>query len=278
MPDAQPVPLHCFAHAGAGVSVFRPWADRLGRGVTPLAHPLPGRDRRRGQPRVTTHGALLADLLDGFRAPDGPYVLYGHSLGALVAYTLARALHEAGLPTPALLAVGACPPPDVSSKLADARRESPERLLELLGALGAVPEGARPGGLWHREALPVLRDDLRLADALRLAAHEPVTGGPFAVPVLAVAGADDPVALPRAMPGWARWTTGPVVRRTLPGDHFFHQGDALPRLLGRACRTVHRIAAPAAGRTTPGRLDAHSASGRTRVVPPYASTAAPAPL
>ncbi|MFC7472629.1 hypothetical protein ACFQVA_42080 [Actinomadura keratinilytica] len=60
----------------------------------------------------------------------------------------------------------------------------------------------------------MLRDDLRLADALRLAAHEPVTGGPFAVPVLAVAGADDPVALPRAMPGWAagprgRWSAAP---------------------------------------------------------------------
>ncbi|MFC7472628.1 thioesterase II family protein [Actinomadura keratinilytica] len=134
MPDAQPVPLHCFAHAGAGVSVFRPWADRLGRGVTPLAHPLPGRDRRRGQPRVTTHGALLADLLDGFRAPDGPYVLYGHSLGALVAYTLARALHEA-----------ACPRPPCSPSAPVRHRTSPRS--------SPTPGASPPSGCWNCWAL-----------------------------------------------------------------------------------------------------------------------------
>ncbi|MFE1328697.1 thioesterase II family protein, partial [Streptomyces sp. NPDC058741] len=245
MPDAQPVSLHCFAHAGAGVSAFHGWPARLGPGTAPWPHLLPGRDRRRREPRVTTREALLADLFDGFRAPSGPYVLYGHSLGALVAYTLARALHEAGLPAPALLAVGACPPPDAASALADACRESPDRLLDLLDSLGVVPEGAHPGGLWHRAVLPVLRDDLTLADSLRRAARAPVAGGPFAVPLLAVAGDGDPLAPPAAMAGWARWTAGPVVRRTVAGDHFFVRGHALPRLLGRACRVVGRSAGAA---------------------------------
>ncbi|MFJ8546479.1 thioesterase II family protein [Streptomyces sp. NPDC093586] len=242
MPDAQPVPLHCFAHAGAGVSAFHGWPARLGPGVRPVPHLLPGRERRRRDPRVTTREALLADLSDGFRAPSGPYVLYGHSLGAMIAYTLARALHEAGLPTPALLAVGACPPPDAASEISDACRESPGRLLDLLDSMGAVPEGARPGGLWHRAVLPVLRDDLTLADNLRRAARTPVAGGPFTVPLLAVAGDGDPLAPPGAMAGWDRWTAGPVVRRTVAGDHFFVRGHALPRLLGRACRVVGRTA------------------------------------
>ncbi|MGC2997755.1 thioesterase II family protein [Streptomyces sp. G35A] len=257
MPDAQPVSLHCFAHAGAGVSAFHAWPAQLGPGVVPVVHLLPGRDHRRREPRVTTREALLADLADGFRAPGGPYVLYGHSLGALVAYILARVLHEAGLPTPALLAVGACPPPDAASKLFDACRKSPDRLLGLLDSIGAVPEGARPGGLWHREVLPVLLDDLTLADNLRRAAREPVTSGPFAVPVLAVAGDGDPLAPPGAMAGWADWTTGPVVRRTVVGDHFFVRGHALPGLLGRACRTVSRIAGTAG--TGPPTADAVSA-------------------
>ncbi|MEV5107892.1 thioesterase II family protein [Streptomyces massasporeus] len=242
MPDAQPVSLHCFAHAGAGVSAFHGWPARLGPGVTAVPHLLPGRDRRRREPRATTREALLADLLDGFRAPGEPYVLYGHSLGAMVAYTLARALHEAGLPTPALLAVGACPPPDAASELSDACRESPDRLLDLFDSLGAVPEGAQPGGLWYRAVLPVLRDDLTLADSLRRAARTPVAGAPFAVPLLAVAGDGDPLAPPGTMAGWARWTAGPVVRRTVAGDHFFVRGPALPRLLGRACRVVGRTA------------------------------------
>ena len=144
MSDAPPVPLHCFAHAGAGISAFHGWSVGLGDGVPPVPHLLPGRERRRREPRVTGREALLADLLDGFRSPAGPYALYGHSLGALVAYTLARALHEAGLPTPALLAVGACPPPDAASALSDACGDSAERLRDMLDAVGAWPGGRGP--------------------------------------------------------------------------------------------------------------------------------------
>ncbi|MFI1734592.1 thioesterase II family protein [Streptomyces acidicola] len=211
MPDAPPVPLHCFAHAGAGISVFHGWSASLGAGTLSVPRLLPGRE--------------------------------GHSLGALVAYTLARALHEAHLPTPALLAVGACPPPDAPSVLSDACREPEQRLRDLLDTLGAGPGDTVPGDLWQRRVLPVLRDDLVLADALRGAARQPVTGGPFRVPVLAVAGADDPLAPPAVMAGWHRWTAEGVTTRTLPGDHFFVRGHPLPRLLGRACRVVRRLAA-----------------------------------
>ncbi|MDN3027277.1 alpha/beta fold hydrolase [Streptomyces sp. S.PB5] len=248
MPDEQPVPLHCFAHAGAGVSSFHAWPAGLGSGVRAVPHLLPGRDGRRREPRATGPEALLADLMDDFRTtpntPCEPYVLYGHSLGALVAYTLTRALHEAGLPGPALLAVGACQPPDVASRLADACGESDDRLLHLLESTGAVPTGTVPGDFWFRSVMPVLRDDLTLADSLRRAARTPVRGGPLRVPVLAVAGADDPLVRPAELAAWRHWTDGPVATRTLPGDHFFVRGSALPRLLGRACRVVRRLSVP----------------------------------
>lgn len=248
MSDAQPIRLHCFAHAGAGVSSFHGWPDDLGRGAETVPHLLPGRESRRREPRVTGREALLADLLGTFvsEAPSVPYVLYGHSLGAMVAYTVTRALHEAGLPGPALLAVGACPPPDAGSDLSDAWGASDEELLGLLDEVGAVPEGATPGGFWHRAVMPVLRDDLTLAHDLRVAARRPLEAGPLTVPLLVVSGTDDPLAPPDVMDGWRRWSTGETVTRTVPGDHFFLRGHALPRLLGRACRVVRRTApAPA---------------------------------
>jgi surfactin synthase thioesterase subunit len=245
MPGAEPVPLHCFAHAGAGITAFHGWPAGLGAGVRAVPHLLPGRDSRRREPRATSREALLADLMDHFRDQTAPYVLYGHSLGALVAYTLTRALHEAGLPGPALLAVGACPPPDAASELADACGESDDRLLRRLDAMGAVPEGVVPGDFWYRSVMPVLRDDLILADRLRHAARTPPRGGPLTVPVLAVAGADDPLVRPDQPALWRHWTAGPLVTRTLPGDHFFVRDPALPRLLGRACRVVRRLGRPA---------------------------------
>lgn len=264
---APPVRLYCFAHAGAGVSAFNGWARSIGPGVETVPVLLPGRERRRREPRLTGRAALLAELLDQVRPEPGQtFILYGHSLGAMVAHTLTQALHEQGRPLPALLALGACPPPDEPSELSDALGTVDDRLLRRLHAMGAVPETAGPDGYWHRAVLPVLRDDLRLAHALRDAARSTAgAGGRMPVPLLAVAGDRDPLAPPGVVAGWRRWSAGPVVTRTVGGDHFFVRGDALPRLIGRAGRVVRRLTtAPFEGRAHRTGSAARRATGAGR--------------
>ncbi|MFF5448523.1 thioesterase II family protein [Streptomyces sp. NPDC012888] len=237
------VRLLCFAHAGAGTSAFHRWGALLGPAAAPEPRLLPGRDARRREPRVTTRRALLDDLRDLFEEqPPGPYVLYGHSLGGLIAYTLTRALHAAGLPLPALLAVGASPPPHETGGLIAAAEAPDHELMRVLEKFEAVPEDTRPGDVWHRLVLPVLRDDLRLAADLRAAAREPGTGGPVPVPLLAVGGSDDTLVPTAMVRGWSAWTSDRFVHRTVPGGHFFVRDDELPRLIGRACRLVGRSA------------------------------------
>ncbi|WP_063755098.1 MULTISPECIES: thioesterase II family protein [unclassified Streptomyces] len=239
------VRLYCFAHAGAGDSVFHRWARSTGEGVEPVPVLLPGRGGRRREPRLTDRDSLVAHLLDRVRVPAGQsYALYGHSLGAMVAHALAGALREEGLPLPSFVAVGACPPPDAASRLSDACESSDEELVEALDRLGALPESVEARGYWRRASLPVLRDDLRLAGALRAAARASAPErGPLSVPLLAVSGSRDPLVSPATVGGWRRWTSGPVAARTVPGDHFFVRGEALPRLIGRACRVVRRLEA-----------------------------------
>ncbi|MEV5514626.1 thioesterase domain-containing protein [Streptomyces flaveolus] len=236
----RPVRLYCFAHAGAGTSSFEGWAGRAGPDVEVVPLPLPGRGGRAKEPAITGREALLADLMGHFTAaaPPEPFALYGHSLGAMVAYTVTRALHEAGLPGPVLLAVGACPPPTVPSPLSDAWAAPEAELVGLLTEMGAVPDRAAPGGFWYRTVLPVLRDDLALGHRLRVAAREPAPGGLPDVPLLAVSGDRDRLGRPGDMAGWREWTTGPVTLHTVPGDHYFAGGPDLPVLLGRACRTA----------------------------------------
>ncbi|MFF7452232.1 MULTISPECIES: thioesterase domain-containing protein [unclassified Streptomyces] len=242
MSDGQSVRLHCFAHSEGGLSVFEHWAASTGDGVEVLPVCLPGGERRRSEPRVTTHEALLADVLPRFADPQpAPYVLYGHGLGALVAFTVTRALHEAGLPGPALLAVGACPPPDTPSDLPDPRGVTDAELLHVLGGKGAVP-AASDEGIWLRAMLPVLRADLELAQALEEAARKPSFAGPLTTPVLVVASQENPLAPPTIAEGWRQWTEGPTWLRTVPGHHFFTRGRELPALLGRACRVTRRLA------------------------------------
>lgn len=254
MRDGPPLTLYCFAHAGAGVSAFTHWPTTTGPGVSTVPVLLPGRSTRRHEPRATSREALLAALLGPLadQAADGhPYALYGHSLGGIIAHTLTRALIDRGLPAPALLAVGASPPPH--SPPASKAWEEPsaplhhdditdERLLHFAAGLGAAPGGAlaAPGSLWYRSVLPVLRDDLLLATALRAATLADAAHGPLPVPVLAVGGQNDPIVGAATLDGWAHWTTSRFTRRTVPGDHFFVRGPHAPRLIGRACRVVRR--------------------------------------
>ncbi|MER5474918.1 thioesterase domain-containing protein [Streptomyces sp. NPDC002685] len=245
------VRLYCFAHAGAGVSGFGRWQHHCGPGIDIVPLPLPGRGSRRREPRTTDRDGLLADLLGPLAdaAGQGPYALYGHSLGAMVAYTLTRALLDAGRPAPALLALGACPAPHTPARTTAPDDISDTQLLSFVGTLDAAPGGPLAGGgsIWHRTVLPVLRDDLTLARALRAAAVDDAAArGPLPVPVLAVGGREDPVVGPAALDGWQQWTSDRLVRRTVPGDHFFVHRPELPRLLGQACRAAHRAAQRAA--------------------------------
>ncbi|MFI7351928.1 thioesterase II family protein [Streptomyces sp. NPDC049936] len=256
MPDGTPLTLFCLAHAGAGVSAFAHWPATTGPAVSVVPLLLPGRGARRRETRATTREQLLEALLGPLaeQITDGrPYALYGHSLGGVVAHTLTRALLDLALPAPALLAVGASPPPHAATphhgELSDTD------LLRFASDLDAAPHGplAAPGSLWYRTVLPVLRDDLLLATALRTAALADAAHRPLPVPVLAVDGQDDPVAGAATLDGWARWTTGRFVRRTVPGGHFFVRGPHAPRLIGRACRVVRRTR-PVPGLITGGQL------------------------
>ncbi|WP_031156124.1 thioesterase II family protein [Streptomyces xanthophaeus] len=241
MSEERPIRLHCFAHSAEGVSAFSGWTADVGPGVELVPAALPGSADRRAEVRVTTHKELLADLLPRFAGPEaGPFVLYGQGLGAMVAFTLTRALHEAGLPGPALLVVGACRPPHVPSELPDVRALTDAELLNVLEGDGAVPPGSDEG-VWLRAMLPELRADLELAQSLEEAARAPRPAGPLTTPLLVVASADDPLAPPRTADGWRRWTEGPARLRVVPGRHFFAGERGLPRLLGRACRTADRL-------------------------------------
>lgn len=242
MSDERSVRLHCFAHSGGGVSFFNHWAENVGPGVEVVPVASLSGERRRSEPRTSPHEALLADVLPRFAdtGPD-PYVLYGHGLGALVAFSVTRALHEAGLPGPSLLAVGACPPPQAPSGVPDTREATDAELLDVLSARRAVPPTSDEG-IWLRAMLPVLRADLELAQSLTEAAREPSLAGPLTTPILVLAAPGDPSAPPSVADGWRQWTEGPSWLRTVPQDHFFVRGRELPRLLGRACRVTRRLA------------------------------------
>lgn len=248
MADDQPVRLYCFPNSPEGVCVFDDWAERTGAGVRPVPVALPGAGERRREPRATTARALLADVMPQLTGPrpagpdgPGPYLLYGHALGAMAALAAARTLHESSLPGPALLVVGAWPPSHPPLGPADPGRATDDELLRILSGNGAIPAGSDEA-VWLRAMLPALRADLELAQDLYALAERPLPGGPLTTPVLVLDPPHGPPSRPPAADSWRRWTSGPVFTRTVHGPGYFRRGTVrLPRTLGRLCRTAARL-------------------------------------
>lgn len=164
---AVPPLLLCFHHAGAGVSAFSRWQAEFGATAEVVPVLLPGRDARVREPRVTELAPLLAELEVAAALTRGrPYLLYGHSLGGLVAYSFAAAREAAGDP-PQAVVIGAVLPPHLRSPLALSAELPDTPLLRLLVREGVLPPEAadaeRGSDIFRRRVLPPLRDDLRLA-------------------------------------------------------------------------------------------------------------------
>src|SRR2546423_15412499 len=100
LPSVRPRPgaevrLFCFPYAGGGASVFRAWADSLPSSVEVRPVQLPGRETRFREPAFTRLPPLVEALAESLRPYlDRPFAFFGHSLGALVAFELARRLHR----------------------------------------------------------------------------------------------------------------------------------------------------------------------------------------
>src|SRR4051812_46136283 len=109
-PEAR-LRLVVLPHAGGGPAVYREWVDHLPAGVEPVAVQRPGRALRWKEPAFRRIEPLLAALRPELEPLlDRPVVLFGHSLGALIAFELARAWAAAGRPVGGLVVAGAAAP------------------------------------------------------------------------------------------------------------------------------------------------------------------------
>src|SRR5262249_15064603 len=107
---AASVRLICFPSAGGGPAMFRPLARALPADIELLAVCLPGRESRLREPPaghlVGLAGQLARELAD---TVDGPYLMFGHSMGAMLAYEVCRWLQRTGgSPLPGAVTVSAC--------------------------------------------------------------------------------------------------------------------------------------------------------------------------
>lgn len=239
-----PVQLFCLPHAGAGAAAYVKWPSAAGDGVEIHAFVPPGRERRiTEKPEVDP--ARIAEAVAA-RA-DRPFALFGHSMGARVAFEVVRALRRSGGPLPCRLLVSGCTAPDagnVGGPYEDLSGLGDEELLAAVVRGGAMPEEILAERDLLDLLLPAFRADFAWLDAYAYRAEPPLP-----VPVSAFAGQADPSATPLHMERWRRHTAAGFVLRTFDGGHFFHQLhlDAVLRLIRADLATDTTGAADTAG-------------------------------
>lgn len=220
--------LICFAHAGAGASAFHPWAALLAEaGVELRAAQYPGRENRWGEPLITTVAAMAADWAEKWEelvGPDEvPVAVYGHSMGALVAYELARRVPATGKPLRHLLLGGRNPPHVPSSRSAIHHLPDDEFMQQVAQRYGNLPAALLADPDMKALLIPVLKADFALVDTYRGELPERPS---LAVPLTVLNGRQDPFTDRDQLTDWARYTTGASAVRELEGGHFFHQQRA----------------------------------------------------
>ena len=213
--------LICLAHAGGGATAFQSWLRRSTTELEVVAVQLPGHGDRLLEPPRSDLDALADTLVTELSGElDRPYALYGHSMGAGLAVTVAQRLAQRPGPRqPASLLVGACLPPHQPTDPAwQCRSDCPDsELVDWVRRLGGTSEDVLSTPDLLALVLPVLRADLRLTESWR-AGHRTVA---LPHPVRAFAGSTDPVAPPTTMLGWAAESAEGFSLTTIPGGHFF---------------------------------------------------------
>ncbi len=234
--------LVCLPFAGGGSAVFHRWRPFVPSEIDLVPLALPGRESRIGEPLATDLRQFAGQLADDLRPIlDRPYALLGHSLGAWLAFELARELRRRADHPPLALIVAACPPPHNSSMGRSLHRLPDEELLaEVARRFDGIAPAVRNNPELLQLLLPVLRADMQMAET-----YQYVEESPLEVEMLALGGTEDPAVSPARLAEWGRHTTKKSMTRLFPGGHFFLFRDDDAAGQNRAAATRGKTAPPA---------------------------------
>ena len=210
--------VFCFPYAGGGPGTYRLWPQRFSETTEVWSVQPPGRGPLAGERAVVDLFELVVGLGDQIQPYLGvPFVFFGHSLGALVAFELSRYLvREAGI-GPTHLVVSGCKAPGVPPRF-DPIRDLPDGALlrEVDARYGGIPEDIREDPEVWGLMLPALRADLVMAEG-----YSYVPGPVLSCPITALGGRADASVLEAELMAWRDLTSGSFSCDFFPGGHFF---------------------------------------------------------
>ncbi|EST37921.1 hypothetical protein N566_10395 [Streptomycetaceae bacterium MP113-05] len=234
--DGAAVQLICLPHAGGSAPFYRPVAQALNPSVEVLAVQYPGRQDRRREPMLDSIGALADGVAAAVRdAVDRPFALFGHSMGATLAFEVALRLEGTGNRPLRVFASGRRAPSTHRDEQVHKRDD--DGIIAELRTLSGTDQRVFGDEELLRMVLPAIRNDYRAAETYTCPPDVRVEA-----PITVLSGEDDPKASREEVEAWRTHTSGEFDLQMYPGGHFFlveHAAEVL-RVIGE------RLGEPAA--------------------------------
>ncbi|MEW2065626.1 alpha/beta fold hydrolase [Streptomyces sp. NPDC007346] len=235
--------VYCFPHAGGNPRLFLSWQSDLADTAEIAALCLPGRGRRYREP-APTDVAELADAVarEITATADRPFILLGHSFGAVLAFEVARRIGH--MPDFRHLVASGCAGPALlpTQRVVEAARLEGREFTEAVGFFGGLPPEVVADETLQELLLAHLRADFRL-----VAGYTYRPAAPLTVPVTLINGLEDPHVGEAALEPWERECLRPPARHWREGGHFYFDGrsrtvtDTLRSLLSGAPGDGHPV-------------------------------------
>jgi medium-chain acyl-[acyl-carrier-protein] hydrolase len=210
--------LFCLPHSGSGAFQFATWKDLLPQVLDVCPIQLPGRENRLREPPLNRIQAIVENLASEINPYlDRPYILYGYSLGALIAFELARELRRRKIHPPLALCALARRAPHLAQYDAPMHSLADNLFLaELARRYGGLPAIIQQDVELMKLVMPVLRADITALETYVYEEQDPLD-----CPIYAFGGNLDSTAKEKDLEAWRSHTKSGFELKMFDGDHFF---------------------------------------------------------
>lgn len=216
-----------FPFAGGDVNAYYNWNRYLPLGIELVYTKLPGRGMLFNEPAFNSIEPLVYHLCKAIKPfTSTPFVFFGHSMGALIAFELCLELRRQNLNQPQCLFLSALKAPQLMNQNVKQIHQLPDdELMQEIAKLGGIPKELLVDKELLEILLPTLRADMCLCETYKYRETEPLT-----IPLVIFGGSCDPLVSKEELEAWQTQSNNKVIINTYRGGHFYFMDGLQPFL------------------------------------------------